>query len=137
MDKKAAGGTKYVLPIAMVVLVAGMILSRMVYDFHVEMAYNYPPIVLLTLFLFYFVTSRDWELSEGATCKLLGFNRLSFAIYLVHPVFLNLCYKFLQITPLDFWIGISLPLFWLGTLVLSGAVAWLLRKLPLLCKYVL
>lgn len=79
--------------------------------------------------------SREKFSGKNLTWKKLA--DLSFGIYLVHPVFLNIAYKFFHITPLSFPLGISLPLFFLGTLLSAAVLAWVLRKIPPLKKYVL
>ena len=76
---------------------------------------------------------------------------LSFAVYLVHPVYVNLLYKFVKITPFTLLeqCGVQsvaaghalliflLLAFWLLVLALATATAWVLRKIPVLRKYVL
>ncbi len=66
-----------------------------------------------------------------------GAGALCFAVYLIHPVFLNIYYKLLKITPMDFCVWVSLPLFFAATLIPSFVGAWLLYKLPVLRKWVL
>lgn len=121
--------------------------------FRVQMAYNYPFTVALSLFLF----AGAWKCDR--VCKspcgkktdpaeagrkpqkntgfLEGASAISFGVYLVHPVFLNFYYKFLHLTPLSFPLWFSLPLFFLGALLPAAAAAYLMRKLPLLRRYVL
>ena len=76
---------------------------------------------------------------------------MSFAVYLVHPVYVNMLYKFVKITPFTLLeqcgvqsvaVGHVLLLFlllafWLLVLALATATAWALRKIPVLRKYVL
>lgn len=118
-------------------------------------AYNDPLTVLLALLVFGsgLAWSRNGKKNMGEkakkdvgknvekSAKNTGFwgqaSALTFAVYLVHPVFLNFFYKFLHITPLDFDIRASLPLFFSGTLLASFATAWALRRIPVLRKYVL
>lgn len=138
------------------VLAFAMAVSRIA-GFSFQMAYNYPFTVVLALLLF---TGGDSagkggqrenlavEAKEQGTCtrkrgivKNTGFwenaSALSFGVYLVHPVFLNIYYKFLHVTPLSFSILLSLPLFFLGSLLPAAFAAWVLRKVPPLRKYVL
>ncbi len=130
-----------ILCAAAAVTALGMAVSRLSGSYTVQMAYNYPFTVLLALFLFGwgFVRSRA---GAGRTVqKNTGFwsntAALTFAVYLIHPVFLNVFYKFLHITPLDFNIGVSLPLFFAVTLALSFGAAWVLYQIPVLRKHVL
>ena len=76
---------------------------------------------------------------------------LSFTVYLVHPVYVNLFYKFVKFTPFtvlercsvesaaagNALLLLLLILFCLLVLALATATAWLLRKIPVLRKYVL
>ena len=114
-----------------------MAVSR-VAGFSMQTAYQYPFTVLLSLCLFGAEPAgKENGGGEGIKGMWEKASELCFGIYLVHPVFLNFSYKFLHVTPLSFFIGLSLPLFFLGTLLLSGAAAGLLRKIPFLRKYVL
>lgn len=126
------------LPIGL--LAAGMVCSRLWGSYSVRMAYNYPFTAALSLLLFAAGKAGLSGRKRGKAQKNQekeGISALSFTVYLIHPVFLNLFYKFLGITPLSFPAGISLPLFFLGTLLLSGASAWVLYRIPPLRKYVL
>lgn len=116
-------------------LAAGMVCFRLLGGYSAQMAYNHPFTVVLSLLLF-----GAGMLSHGETAVspfLRRLARYSFAVYLVHPVFLNLAYKFFRITPLDFPVGISLPVFFVVTLLLAVTAAWALNRFPPLRKYVL
>lgn len=147
------------LTAAVVVLALGMILSRTLAGFSIQMAYNYPFTVLLAVLLF----AAGWNGGgDGAALAAREKDRihripwqeagaLSFAVYLVHPVYVNLLYKFVKITPFTVLeqCGVQsvaaghvlllflLLVFWLLVLVLATATAWVLRKIPVLRKYVL
>ena len=136
----ASGKTGGRLPaLGALLLAAGMAVSRLPGTYTVQMAYNYPFTVVLSLLLF------GWAMGAGISGQRPGRINfpwektavLSFAIYLVHPVFLNIAYKLFHVTPLSFPVGISLPLFFLGTLLLSAGAAWVLQKIAPLRKYVL
>ena len=119
------------------ILCLGMVISRVSWGFSLQMAYNYPFTVMLALLLF--DTARRSRIEPGE--KICTFwqtaGSLCFTIYLVHPVFINLLYKFFHISLLDYPIGISLPVFFVGVLFLATLSAWILRKIPVLKKYVL
>lgn len=95
------------LTAAVAVLALGMILSRTLAGFSIQMAYNYPFTVLLAVLLF----AAGWNGGgDGAALAAREKDRihripwqeagaLSFAVYLVHPVYVNLLYKFVKITP--------------------------------------
>lgn len=121
------------------VLAVGMLLSRISGNYTVQMAYNYPFTVLLALLLFTFGFGR--QKCRSTEKRNTGFweraGALCFAVYLIHPVFLNIYYKFLHISPLDFNIWISLPAFFLAALLPAILAAWILRKISILKKYVL
>lgn len=118
------------------VLCGGMTISRLMGDYTVQMAYNYPFTVALSILLFLLLACCEPSLQRYAK-KWEKAGELCFAIYLVHPVFVNVLYKFLHITPLSFSIYYSLPIFFLLILALAGVTAWLLRRIPFLKKYVL
>ena len=67
----------------------------------------------------------------------MGLANLSFGIYMIHPVFLNLSYKFLHITPMDYSLAWSLPLFWGAVMLCSIVSTWIMRKITPLRRYVL
>lgn len=134
--------------IAAAVLIMGMILSRTLAGFSIQMAYNYPFTVLLAVLLF----AAGWNRSiKKHRIPWQEAGALSFAVYLVHPVYVNLLYKFVKITPFTVLeqCGVQsvaaghvlllflLLVFWLLVLVLATATAWVLRKIPVLRKYVL
>lgn len=115
----------------------GMMLSRALGKFSLQMAYNYPFTVLVSLLIFSIAKKQKIILGKKSAAIWQGASALSFTIYLVHPVFVNVLYKLLHISLLDFPIGISLPVFFVVILMLSAVVAWILCKIPVLKKYVL
>ena len=147
------------LTAAVAVLALGMILSRTLAGFSIQMAYNYPFTVLLAVLLF----AAGWNGGgDGAALAARAKDTihripwqeagaLSFAVYLVHPVYVNLLYKFVKITPFTVLeqcgvqsvaagqavLILLLAAFCLVVLALATATAWVLRKIPVLRKYVL
>ena len=147
------------LTAAVAVLALGMILSRTLAGFSIQMAYNYPFTVLLAVLLF----AAGWN-GGGDSAALAAREKdrihripwqeagaLSFAVYLVHPVYVNLLYKFVKITPFTVLeqcgvqsvvaghavLILLLAVFCLVVLALATATAWVLRKIPVLRKFVL
>ena len=133
---------------AAAVLMMGMILSRTLAGFSIQMAYNYPFTVLLAVLLF----AVGWNGSiKKHRIPWQEAGALSFAVYLVHPVYVNLLYKFVKITPFTVLeqcgvqsvaagqavLILLLAAFCLVVLALATATAWVLRKIPVLGKYVL
>lgn len=136
-DKKNTGfgGSCFLLMIG--ILAVGMISYRLLAVQQINLAYAYPPTVLFSVLLFWGAADRNLKLQEKVAKKWQKLGNLCFTIYLVHPVFVNIFYKFFELTPLDFPIGLSLPIFWLVIMILSVGSAWILGKIPLLRKYVL
>ena len=130
------GMQNVIATISIIIVFVGMVLSRVLGGFSLQMAYNYPFTVLVSVLTF--GVARRWKMEQGQ--KMAGWQRVSalcFTIYLVHPVFVNVLYKLLHISILDFPIGFSLPLFFVVILLLSAIAAWILCKIPVLKKYVL
>ena len=163
------------LTAAVAVLALGMILSRTLAGFSIQMAYNYPFTVLLAVLLFAAGQNGGWRAAAPAASPVAGTpgvdistageeqerlkhripwqeaGALSFAVYLVHPVYVNLLYKFVKITPFTVLeqcgvqsvaagqtvLILLLAAFCLVVLALATATAWVLRKIPVLRKYVL
>lgn len=134
MERAADRG---LLPCLALLTASGMAASRLFWDYGLRMAYNYPFTVLLSLLLFGWAAGGHVREGEAARTIWSRAAGLSFAVYLVHPVYLNLAYKLLRVTPLSFPAALSLPLFFAGTLLLSAGTAWALRKVPVLRRYVL
>lgn len=163
------------LTTAVAVLTLGMILSRTLAGFSIQMAYNYPFTVLLSVLLFAAGQNGGWRAAAPAASPVAGTpgvdistageeqerlkhripwqeaGALSFAVYLVHPVYVNLLYKFVKITPFTVLeqcgvqsvaaghavLILLLAVFCLVVLALATVTAWVLRKIPVLRKYVL
>ena len=67
----------------------------------------------------------------------VAFSPLCFGIYLMHPVFLNLFYKFLKISIMNFRFYVGVPLFFCIAFFGAAAATWIARLIPPLRKYVL
>jgi len=122
---------------AILLLAVGMMISRIAGTYSVQMAYNYPFTVVLSILLMWAVSLAEDTFRTKNTAPFTSAGELCFSIYLVHPVFINVLYKLLRISLLDFSLWISLPLFYVGILGLSVLTAYLLRRIPPLRKYVL
>lgn len=94
-------------------------------------SYESPVIICMSVCIYYLASccKREWKLCS----KLRDYY---FGMYLVHTVFLNLAYKWFHVTPLLLGGYILLPVFFLGTFGLSLFTAWVMKKMPLLGKYV-
>lgn len=141
--------------VAAAVLALGMVLSR-IFGFSIQMAYNYPFTVLLSVLLFAAGQNGRWGAAVPVAAEKHRIpwqeaGALSFAVYLVHPVYVNLFYKFVKFTPFtvlercgvesvaagNVLLLLLLLAFCLVVLTLATATAWVLRKIPVLRKYVL
>ena len=66
------------------------------------------------------------------------FDRLCFGVYLVHPVFIQLMYRFFHISPNSFGDSIiAILIFFIGFATVSFAVSWIMSLIMPLKKYVL
>lgn len=64
-------------------------------------------------------------------------SRCSFGIYLIHPFFINILYKMINITPTNFPVlstGFAIPLLWLLVFILSWGGTIMMLKIPVLNK---
>ena len=103
--------------------------------YRIDMAYANPLTVFASILLFAGIRFL-WEDKEAG--KAVTFlSPLCFGVYLIHPVFLNFCYKFLHVSIMDFRFFIGVPLFFLIAYVGALIGAWILRKIPVFRKYIL
>lgn len=94
-------------------------------------SYESPVIIGMSVCIYYLAACQS---KEWFVCSQL--RDYYFGMYLVHTVFLNVAYKWFHVTPLLFGGYLLLPVFFLGTFALSLITAWLMKKVPLLGKYV-
>lgn len=125
-------------PMGVAAMVVWLIRKRLAgADF--QMGYNNPFSAVLAVMLF--AWARSWQRRDPGAKKNTGMWKkaalLCFGIYLLHPVFLKICYVGMHRTPLDYDLRYSLPLFAAGTIVLSVVVTALLRRVPFLRDHVL
>lgn len=97
-------------------------------------AYSSPLIAILSAGILLLFILHNFKYNR----KIWSIDRLCFGVYLIHPVFIHLFYRVFNLTPL------RLVIYPLGTIVLfivfailSFASSWVLRKIPILKKYVL
>lgn len=111
-------------------LTMGLLIADIAFLKLFRVSYDSPLIALLAVCLF--LTAAN----SGIHGTWLSQHReLCFGIYLLHPVFLNLFYKFLGITPLDLGYG-GILVFWVAAFSLSLLGSWVMQRIPLLRKYV-
>lgn len=103
-----------------------------VFAYKLMMDYSSPATVLLSLGIFTLIQSLSCEFKiSGKLCDYV------FGIYLVHTVFINFSYKFLNLTPLLLGGYVLIPVFWIVTLALSILAVFILRQIPFFKKYIL
>lgn len=97
---------------------------------------NDSPFVVLAAFsIFSLCKNLSGKKEEGKIPAF--FSPLTFGIYIIHPVAVNLCYKVLHLTPDRISFPLSLILTLIITAVFSAAGTWILRKIPFVRKYLL
>lgn len=128
--------SKMFLPVAIAALMAAMAISRLTGRYGLQMAYNYPPNVLVSVLLMKLaVDRRVWT-----PAKSFFFGKLSglcFAVYLIHPVFLNVLYKGLHFDLLAYPFLPVLVMVYVPVIILSFLAAWIMSLIGPLKKYVL
>lgn len=88
---------------------------------------------------FFFMNLKIPYISERKVSFIWKIDRLCFTVYLIHPLFIQLAYRYYKITPLSFgeYFPIATVVFFVVFLLLSFACAYVLYKVPLLRKHVL
>ena len=98
---------------------------------------GYSSPVILVLAVSMFVVAQFFSLEDAK--KLWKVDRLCFAVYLIHPVFIHFTYRCLRIIPTKF-IGLY-PIVTMGLFIVfvtsSFIGSWILSRVKLLKKYVL
>lgn len=115
--------------------------ARGAYAFYVYPAgisrldYSSPLTAILAVLIFSLFKNVKAEMN-GSLWRL---DRLCFAVYLVHPLFINFAYKYLKLSPVHFGKAaiLSLLVFFLIFSVLSFFASWVLNRITVLKKYVL
>lgn len=87
-------------------------------------------IQVVSVFLFIREICIDKNMKIGRMCSVVC--KYSFAIYLVHPFFINLIYKLFKITPLTFSIGIGIVVLFIIVFLLSLLAAVVLKQIPII-----
>lgn len=98
------------------------------------MSYDSPIAVLLTVGVFMLFN----KINHQSTARLWKIDRLCFGVYLIHPLFIQFCYKFLNVIPIRGELSMPLSiLFAAGFVVISFGASWVMSKIKPLKKYVL
>lgn len=99
--------------------------------------YDSPSIAVMSILLFSII--KELTMPKIWLNKLWTMDRLCFEVYLVHPVFTNLFYKVLNLSPLIFgkWIPIGILFFWVIFTICGFVSAKIISMIRPLKKYVL
>lgn len=96
---------------------------------------NYSPLVIIYSVAVYILFKNT---KRNSNSIIWIFDRLCFGVYLIHPVFIHFCYKFLKIYPTQYGnAGIACLLFWLIFALVSFAISYILSKNRFLREYIL
>lgn len=96
-----------------------------------------PDAVLIAMAMFLVVknTLSGMRLSRRVLRPIAALSQLSFGIYLIHPILMAvLCYM-LNRAGVVLPAGVFIPVAAIGLLIVSGALAYLIRKIPKIGKY--
>lgn len=96
-----------------------------------------PPLAL-AIFVFAKKHFDELRLNSKLYKVIASISSCSFAMYLIHPVFINLFYKFIHITPMKFYPFIFLGIIALFVIfsIVSYTVSWIMKRIPLLNKII-
>ncbi len=84
--------------------------------------------------IFWMIINTKVNYSDG----LWNLDRLCFAVYLIHPVFIHFLYEMLKISPINFKLYFLAAIgMWILFSICSFIGAVVMRKIPLLKKYIL
>ena len=122
--------------ISAVIITALTLISRLGW---LASAYESPLIAVFSLSIYCLFLQHRYKESNSRKTVIWSLDRLCFAVYLIHPVFIQFTYRFLRITPLVFeniW-PVMTVIFWSVFICLSFGGAWILRNIPLMRKYIL
>lgn len=124
LKRMAAAG----LTVCFLLLAAGMLSG-----WNLITGYDSPLTVGMSVSIFYLIAAcAKGEYRFCGRCR-----KYIFGVYLMHTVFLNLCYKVLHLTPLMAGGYVLIPVFMILTFVITLAVVRVLYRIPFLGKYVL
>ena len=99
------------------------------------LAYDSPIIAIMALSIY---SAIVMNLERDVSPRCWKVDRLCFGVYLIHPVFIQFCYRVLKVTPIslgNYVIGcIGM---WVAFVILSFVGSWILNKIPFLRNSVL
>lgn len=125
--------------ISIIIITALLIIFVTVTDQREKLIFdmNFSPIVAVYAVAM-FMIFRNSNNKLKSTKFIWKLDRLCFGIYIFHPIFIHLAYRFLKLTPMLFRLyGFALIVFWVCTFGLAAIVTYFLKKIPLVNQYLL
>jgi surface polysaccharide O-acyltransferase-like enzyme len=92
--------------------------------------YHSLPVCLMAVCIFVMITG----LNVKAKAHILTLSQCTWGVYLLHPLFINIVVKVLKIDLVSSMACVKLPVFYFGICLISFAVVYVLRKIPLIKK---
>lgn len=86
-------------------------------------------------FLFFKYHAPKWRWTAKAQRFIQGLSACTFGAYLIHPLFLSVLYD-AGIHSLTFNPAAAVPMLTLGVFIVSAAVSWLIRRIPVIHKFI-
>ena len=130
--KKPVAAAVFVLSTALTVLITYLSLTTEK-EFAPLIGYSSVPVVLQSLSLFALLFSKNGKEPAHMKKPLALFDSCGFGIYLVHMIFVRLILRYAEFDPYQYpW---SFPLLIAGIALVSFVIVFLLRKIPLIKKF--
>lgn len=100
------------------------------YNNDINCSYNSVAICVLAVSIFFAFSFLFSDYIEKCFVKEL--TNLTWGIYLIHPLIINILIKILKINPLNYLAVVSIPTTCISVFVISGIIVWVLRKIIIL-----
>ena len=92
-------------------------------------------IYILSVGIFKFIKEK-FDKKEIKNIFIDEISKYRFAMYLIHPFWINLIYKVFKITPLNFPIGFGIIIMFCIVLILTFISSFIFKKIPIIKKYI-
>ncbi|WP_261641411.1 acyltransferase [Erwinia mallotivora] len=96
--------------------------------------YSAPTLVVVSLSCFFMLLNAEFRWKKWVFNLVRSLSRLSLGIFFVHIIVLETILSFLRINFEGYYSALTIPLVALACFVISAAIVWLLRLIPLLRK---
>lgn len=126
--------------ILIIILCVAAIIALIITDNYnnISNIYTSPLIAVYSIAVFCLALDRKEEISENKFKKIWKIDRLCFGVYLIHPLFIQLTYRFIKITPLSFNNYILMTfVFAIVFTVISFLASFIMNLIPFVKKYIL